>query len=99
MATARGEGSVSKESTITALCGSITYQAALIQHRWRGGSDQVETLHNVNGLRMLLNRVESLLEQAQDAEVAALMDIGYTRSAALYELNNMRYDGSDVVTA
>lgn len=56
-------------------------------------------------LRQMLDRIEEThcdspvmrwAFQEHEKEVAALVDIGYTRSSALYELANRRYDGSDV---
>lgn len=87
---------MSTETTITRLNGSIAYQADLIRSRWRGGCDRKEAAAHIAELRRLLDRAESLLAEPQEAEVAALVDIGYSRSAALYELNTRRYDGSDV---
>lgn len=87
---------MSNEAEFTRICGSITYQADLIRGRWRADATYAETRRHIAKLRRLLNIAESLIAEPQEAEVAALMDIGYTRSAALYELANRRYDGSDV---
>lgn len=59
-------------------------------------------------LRRMLDRVEETHGDSfvmrwafadHEKEVAALMDIGYTRSAALYEIATRKGDGSDVKVA
>lgn len=90
---------MSNEATFTRLCRSITYQAALIEQRWRSNCERKEAVAHVAELRRLLNRAETLIAEPQESEVAALVDIGYTRSAALYELRTARHDGSDVNAA
>jgi hypothetical protein len=85
-----------RKQSFTALCAGIASQAALMEHHWRTNGNPDETRANLEELHRLLKLACSGLEEPTESEVAELVDIGYTRSAALYELYMRQHDGSDV---